>query len=428
MVKNLSTARKTLTLCALLSSIALPTAANAEMLSAAGAQFQSRIVVPGQGDLLNPNGSRNLNSRFVTEGAQFTGVVGLRIFTNEGAFICSGALISPTQVLTAAHCLDSQTIFNVTVSTPNQRPNFGVGPLQAGPVQVVSATNIRIHPDYDPVASVGGGNDVAIINLGNALTDVDTYEIYRGNGEIGATHIKVGVGTTGFGETGNVDPNFGTFDGIKRAGRNIYEFFGRELFNDLLVANGIVGDGLAFGGPQDGILLFDFDSGLAQNDVFGNLIRAAQFANDPIAALALLQAATRLQTGVSIDGLFNEINSAGGDSGGPTFILDTDGVLRIAGITSFGITGAILDGTCGTAPAGSPPFIDPSFDNNNCTNSSFGEISGDTRVAAFQDFIDNARRGVGNFRQINVPEPASLALFGANLIGLAGLMRRKKTA
>lgn len=79
-----------------------------------------------------------------------------------------------------------------------------------------------------------------------------------------------------------------------------------------------------------------------------------------------------------------EVMIAPGDSGGPSFY---DG--KIIGVHSFGST------------FGTPLDID------NVLNASFGEMGGDTRVAAYADWIDQT-----------VPLPGTLLLLGPVLAGL----------
>src|SRR5262249_8476462 len=118
-----------------------------------------------------------------------------------------------------------------------------------------------------------------------------------------------------------------------------------------------------------------------------------------------------------------ETDTAPGDSGGPAFING-----QIAGITGFGLTGGILtfDGT--DIYCGDPTDIDPSLnvDTGGCTDSSFGEISGDTSVSYYQDWVDAARRGDFKFDEVFTPEPASIAIAMGGIAGIGALRRRRK--
>jgi hypothetical protein len=117
-----------------------------------------------------------------------------------------------------------------------------------------------------------------------------------------------------------------------------------------------------------------------------------------------------------------ETNTAPGDSGGPAFI---DG--KIAGITGFGITGALLTFDGQFIYCGDPTDIDVSFDpdSGSCTDSSFGEISGDTSVSYYQDFVDKALGK--DFEFTYVPEPASIALIMGGIAGIGAMRKRRKS-
>lgn len=195
----------------------------------------------------------------------------------------SGALISDTHVLTAAH-VAALGPFLLSVRFE----------LADGPVWI-PVKGYAIHPDYDPVSL---NRDVAVLELASpAPAGIPRYELHSTNDEIGKTFVVAGYGTTGSGATG------ATFiDRNKRAGLNRYETTGASL-NALFNANIFT--------PT--ALYFDFDSGLAAND------------------------STPLVTGFPDPGFGDdEVGVAPGDSGGPAFIEGGDGIFRIAGVTSFG--------------------------------------------------------------------------------------------
>jgi putative transposon-encoded protein len=143
----------------------------------------------------------------------------------------------------------------------------------------------------------------------------------------------------GYGGTGTTGQTLAA--GTKRSGQNRYEMLGSALT-------------APFGTSTSNILVYDFDSGSSANDTLGYYY------------------------GIYNNGLGNaEVNSASGDSGAPTFIGG-----RIAGVVSSGITGYVTDAVAGT-------------------NSSFGELSFDTRVSSYATWIKQVTAGGGTEFLVN---------------------------
>ncbi|KYC44027.1 hypothetical protein WA1_02470 [Scytonema hofmannii PCC 7110] len=293
----------------------------------------------------------------VNLGTGFDGVVDLLIKTDSENFGCSGSLLtSGRHILTAAHCFTdgSQNIIANSIQAFFSLPT--------GSTSIKSA-NLFIHSDWSDNFTIING-DIAIIELASeAPVAAERYDIYRGTDEVGKIGIKVGYGYSGNGNEGDISS-----DGLKRLGKNIYDAPG-EILSKLPELE-------TFPFPST-VLAYDFDNGLPANDAFG------------------------VHFGISDTGLgLDEINSAAGDSGGPTFI---NGL--IAGITSFG--------TCYGYPDCSGSDID------NILNSSFGEFSVDTRVSTYANWIDSILS-----RPATVPEPSTI---GAVLLaGFVALRYRKK--
>ncbi|WP_448564853.1 CARDB domain-containing protein, partial [Trichothermofontia sp.] len=265
----------------------------------------------------------------VVDGIGLDGVGRIIIQAGTTSFLCSGSLLATGRhVLTAAHCLtdeDGNLIADSAAITFN---------LPSGNV-TINASAIFIHPDWN--GNFLQGNDIAILELASeAPAGVQRYDIFtsRDGDEIGRVSTKVGYGHSGTGDTGEDIDNFPA--GTKRAGNNIYDALA-DIFEGVFTDAGEIAPGTQ--------LAYDFDNGLAANDAFDFFFDITNF----------------LPRGPE-----REVNSARGDSGGPTFI---DG--KIAGITSYGF---------GFTEA---PDILPG------TNSSFGEISVDTRVSNHTDFINS---------------------------------------
>ncbi|MCW5981445.1 MAG: trypsin-like serine protease [Bryobacteraceae bacterium] len=288
-------------------------------------------------------------------GAGFDGVVNI-VIANGGFLIgCSGALLSSGRhILTAGHCVTS---------------SYGGGLPQESLITFVTPSGVHqregvhyaVYPGWD--GDLFSGTDLAIITLDRpAPLDATRYDIYRNNDELGQVATLSGFGMSGSGWEGVTSPS-----GVRRQGENRYELTA-EYF-----------------GMSPNILMFDFDSGLADNDAFGWLGVAADLGQ----------------------GLF-EVHVAPGDSGGPSFL---NGL--IAGIHTLGATFALCPPDVSTpSNAYGGPGCKMDF--------SFGELGGDIRVSAFAAFIDGAMQ--------SVPEPGTFALSIGGLSALIALARRRKRA
>ena len=354
-------------------------------------------------------------NNFIVPDRAYSGVGFLSIATSIGNFSCTGSLIGSSIVLTASHCLSipGATINRIAFVLPgllNENGNITGR-------EVINSTGFALHPDYDVDIGVSGGSDVAIVSLSNAASDLrNIYELYSSDDEINnLSYLKVGTGTIGTGETGVFEPNLGepgSFDGRKRYGYNEYEFF----FSDVLEALGggvCVDRDIFFGAPCQGILTYDFDSGFARNDAFGEFLGASN-------------------VGRRLNGRIVDAVGTFGDSGGPTFING-----RIAGVSSFLISAADLfeASNCGIGS------IDPSANSaGDCTDGSFGEIGGDARVSSYLSFLNpfilGQRDIFGQFlttlptdfvsNAIPEPETWAMMLVGFGFAGSA--MRRRRTS
>jgi PEP-CTERM motif/Trypsin len=380
-------------------------------------KFDVELAQPEARLVASTTSITELNGRFVSPSTLNTGVGGLLIrYANGSGSTCTGTLVSASVVLTAAHCINPTTRGSAVASLSFFLPGFrnalyngGVAPPGADPDPIMlMGTHYAINPNFIPTAAAGGtlgGSDLALVYLSsNAPTNRQINGIYRGNDEIDEVHNKVGLGTRGFGRTGTMNlarDGFDSFDGRKREGNNIYEYTFKDIFGQDLDTD-LNGNQRA---DADSVLLFDFDSGLRLNDVFGRLGEIDPNFGKP-------------QTGVVVNGLATEVNSSPGDSGGPTFI---NGL--VAGITSFGFSGNFLYGQTGCGGVGNIDTARGVGAGASCTNSSFGEVSGDTRVSYFANWID---AGIaGRVSRVQVPVPATLLLLALGVAAIGFLKRRR---
>jgi len=154
------------------------------------------------------------------------GIVG-----DELGGFCSGTLIGPRQVLTAAHCLDG---------LDPRDGRFTVGG------DTYLASEIYVHPNYRPWRlGTDAANDIGIMVLERAVEGIAPSRINRRPPRLGQTLILVGYGAGGTGLSGH-DYSFGT----KRVGRTPLEGISRRIlrwrFDNNSESNTAPGDS---GGP-----------------------------------------------------------------------------------------------------------------------------------------------------------------------------------
>lgn len=286
-------------------------------------------------------------------GGEMSGVARLII---NGNTLCSGALLGTGRhVLTAAHCVTDAFGQSTFSSGQAQFPVTANANPYTGSFANVAMQSVTVHPGWTGnITSVG--NDLAIITLAAvAPAGADRYDLYTASDEIGQVGTKSGYGRTGTGATGD------TLGTDWRRGQNTYEMTALDFWGD--------------GESNPNILMYDFDNGTSGNDGFGFFF-GPSFQN----------------TGLGL----NEVMSAPGDSGGPTFING-----QLAGITSFGLRLAANTGQ--------------SSDTDTFLNSTYGEFAGDTRVSGYSSWI-----------MATIPEPGTWALWLAGLPLLGAIARRRR--
>jgi len=264
------------------------------------------------------------------------GVAKLSLTRTDGIFGCTGTLASDNiHVFTAAHCVADD--FGNYILLSGSATFEGNSESIIIPIDV---SNSLSHPDYD--GDFIKGNDIAILKLESSPAGVPGITHATSGSAVGTQVDKTGYGLSGKFRTGTDSSNYPF--GTQRDGQNNYDAFADTMYVALDLTSG---DDFI----PEAIYQFDSDNGKSRNDAFGFFF------------------------GISDTGLGNdEVMSASGDSGGPTF---SNG--ELIGITSYGITLVFTNGQTSDCTGRFQIELD----------SSCGEFGGDTRVASYSSFIDS---------------------------------------
>ena len=238
------------------------------------------VIVAGDPDGTPPDSPSNRVDPN-TPDSDFAGVGSLRIKRGSSTSTCTATAISPTHVVTAAHCLDNNN--DGVIDAVAADVTFNVNMSGSTTTYAITGSQLYVHPDWTGFNKPSINDDLGIVELSSEFpSDVPIYALNDVPFDDVVTAYFVGYGRSGNGIDGYTTSTSST---VKRWGMNDIDYF----FTD------------DEGSGARETFQFDFD-----------------FPDAP-------------------DSLGNdrETTLGSGDSGGPSFIEDGNGGFKLFGINTY---------------------------------------------------------------------------------------------